>query len=130
MRILSLNPNNMFERHNQPLLPKREFYSRTLRYFAYSTGIIAVSLIIGMAGYGAFAGIGVVDAFYNASMILTGMGPALDIDTLAVGRQNPTKIFAGLYALYSGVVFLAASGLVLSPILHRFFHKIHLDIKD
>jgi hypothetical protein len=120
----------MFERHNQPLLPRREFYNRTLRYFAYSSGIIVISLLLGMAGYGGLAGIGVVDSFYNASMILTGMGPALDIDSLPVNRQNPTKIFAGLYALYSGVVFLAASGLVLSPILHRFFHKIHLDIKQ
>jgi hypothetical protein len=119
----------MFEHHNQPLLPRRQFYNRTLRYFGYSSGIIGLSLLLGMAGYIGFAGIDMVDAFYNASMILTGMGPALNIDNLPLDRQNPTKVFAGLYALYSGVVFLAASGLVLSPVLHRFFHKIHLDLK-
>jgi len=96
----------------------------------YSSTIIGFSLLMGMLGYHFLAGIDWIDAFYNASMILTGMGPALDIESLSVERQDPVKVFAGLYALYSGVVFLAASGLVLSPILHRFFHKIHLELKD
>lgn len=112
------------------LLTHRQFLSRTLRYGIYSSGIIGISLFLGMLGYHFLAGIGWVDAFYNASMILTGMGPALDLGLVAPERQNMVKIFAGFYALYSGVVFLAASGLVLSPILHRFFHKIHLDLKD
>lgn len=120
----------MFEKHTQPLLSRRHFAVRSLQYAAFSGALLLFSLLLGMIGYHRCAGIGWVDAFYNASMILTGMGPALDIDALPLARQESVKIFAGLYALYSGVVFLAASGLILSPILHRFFHKLHLDIKD
>jgi hypothetical protein len=127
----------MFEHRSQPLLHRRKFIHRSLTYVAFSAGLLLFSLLLGMAGYHFIAGISCTDAFYNASMILTGMGPALDIDNLRVGDipvsidcKNRIKIFAGLYALYSGVIFLAASGLILSPILHRFFHKMHLDIKD
>ncbi len=120
----------MFEHRSQALLPRQRFVARAFRYAFFSTLIILASLFIGMAGYRFFAGIGWVSAFYNAAMILTGMGPALDIGQLAPERQAATQIFAGLYALYSGVVFLAASGLILSPLLHRFFHKLHLDVKD
>ena len=119
----------MFENRSQPLLQHRHFVWRALQYAAFSTGLLFFSLLLGMAGYHLCAGIGWIDAFYNAAMILTGMGPALDIGSLPLARQDGTKIFAGLYALYSGVVFLAASGLILSPILHRFFHRLHLDIK-
>ena len=112
------------------MISKRLFFRRVLQYISFSLGLIFVSLLIGMVGYRGFAHIGWVDAFYNASMILTGMGPALDIAALPAECQNGVKIFAGVYALYSGVVFLAASGLILSPVLHRFFHKMHLDIKD
>lgn len=120
----------MFEHRSQALLRPEQFIIRVLRYAGFSTMIIGLSLFMGMVGYKAFAGIDWVDSFYNASMILTGMGPALDIDSLPLPRQDITKIFAGFYALYSGVVFLAASGLALTPILHRFFHKLHLDFKD
>jgi hypothetical protein len=120
----------MFEHRSQPILSKRQFLLRSLRYFTFSMGIILFSLSIGMFGYHLLAGINWVDSFYNASMILTGMGPALDINSLPLACQERIKVFAGFYALYSGVVFLAASGLILSPLLHRFFHKIHFDIKD
>jgi len=120
----------MFEHRSQPLLPRQKFAHRVLRYGAASSGILAISLLGGMIGYRYFAGITWTDAFYNASMILTGMGPALDIDQLGPEQKDPVRIFAGLYALYSGVVFLVASGLILSPLLHRFFHIMHLDIKD
>ena len=119
----------MFEHRTQPLLSRRHFVFRALRYATFAGLIIGISLLMGMIGYHAFANIDWVDAFYNASMILTGMGPGLDIEALPMERRDGVKIFAGLYALYSGVVFLAASGLVLSPLLHRFFHKMHLDIK-
>jgi hypothetical protein len=120
----------MFEHRAQPLVNYRHFINRSLRYAAFSGLIIGFSLFIGMLGYHSLAGIGWIDAFYNASMILTGMGPALNIEVLPIAQQNSVKVFAGLYALYSGVVFLAASGLILTPLLHRFFHKLHLDIKD
>lgn len=118
----------MFEHKTAPLLSRRHFVIRTLRYAFFSGSIIGISLLLGMIGYRYYAGIGWIDAFYNASMILTGMGPGLDIEALKPEYQNGVKIFAGVYAIYSGVVFLAASGLVLSPVLHRFFHKLHLEI--
>lgn len=80
-----------------------------------------------MAGYRHYAGLDWMDAFYNASMILTGMGPGLDIDQLPVDCREKVKLFAGIYALYSGVVFLSASGILITPLLHRFFHMLHLD---
>ena len=120
----------MFEHRKRPLLPRRQFAVRALRFAFFSASLIAFSLLIGMVGYHWFTGIGWVDAFYNASMILTGMGPALNIDALPVACHGRIKIFAGIYALYSGVMFLAASGLLITPLLHRFFHKMHLDIKD
>jgi hypothetical protein len=119
----------MFEKSTQPLLPSRHFYPRLLRYTGIAGLIISVSLLIGMVGYQLCTHRGWVDAFYNASMILTGMGPGLDMNELTPGQQESTKIFSGIYALYSGVVFLAASGLILSPVLHRFLHIFHLDLK-
>ena len=88
-----------------------------------------MSLFLGMVGYRVLADIGWVESFYNASMILTGMGPGLDIEALPFERRAGIQLFAGFYALYSGVVFLAASGLILSPVLHRFFHKMHLEME-
>jgi hypothetical protein len=120
----------MFEHKTQPLLPNNQFAGRAFKFSLFSAALILVSLLIGMAGYHLTAGIGWTDAFYNASMILTGMGPALEFCELDASVHDRVKIFAGIYALYSGVVFLAASGLILSPLLHRFFHKLHLDMED
>ncbi len=120
----------MFEHKTEPLLPARHFVIRALRYATFSLVVISVSLFIGMVGYRVLAGIGWIESFYNASMILTGMGPGLDIEALSLQRQAGVQIFAGFYALYSGVVFLAASGLILSPLLHRFFHKMHLEVEE
>lgn len=119
----------MFEHQSEPLLSRGRFLNRAFKFGLFAGGIIGTSLFIGMIGYRIFAGIGWIDAFYNASMILTGMGPGLDIDALPAPKQDGTKIFAGMYAIYSGVVFLVASSLILSPLLHRFFHKMHLDVK-
>lgn len=120
----------MFEHRKQPLLPKHQFLKRALRFAFVSASLIGVSLLMGMVGYRSFAGIGWIDAFYNAAMILTGMGPALDIDALPMDCRDKVRLFAGLYAMYSGVVFLAASGLLLSPLLHRLLHRIHMDVED
>lgn len=123
----------MFEHRKQPLIPYRHFLLRSLRFAAFSILIVAFSLFMGMVGYHWLAGITWTNAFYNASMILTGMGPGLDIDNMQeldpVQKDN-IRIFAGFYALYSGVIFLVASSLILSPLLHRFFHKLHLDAEE
>jgi len=120
----------MFEHKSQALLPRRHFINRVLRYSGVAVLIIGVSLLIGMIGYRYLAEIGWIESFYNASMILTGMGPGLDIEALPIQKRAGVQIFAGFYALYSGVVFLAASGLILSPLLHRFFHKMHLEFEE
>ena len=86
--------------------------------------IMAVALGIGVAGYHFMAGLPWIDALLNASMILTGMGP---VDVL---RSNAAKVFASLYALFSGVVFISLMGLLLSPIAHRVLHKFHLSDED
>lgn len=83
--------------------------------------LIAAALFIGMYGYHAFEKMSWLDAFLNASMILSGMGPAATLTTSA------GKLFAGLYALFSGLVFIAIVVIMLSPIIHKFFHTIHLE---
>ena len=78
----------MFEHRTHPLLPRRQFVARALRYASFSGFLIVISLVLGMVGYRQCAGIDWTSAFYNASMILTGMGPALDIDTLPPEQQD------------------------------------------
>lgn len=74
-----------------------------------------------MSGYMYFENMTAVDAFVNAAMLLSGMGPLTPLTT------NAGKIFAGIYALYSGLAFIAATGIVVAPIFHRFFHRFHLE---
>ena len=114
----------MFEHRHEPLLPARIFYLRLLACLGLALAIIAVALSIGVAGYHFIAGLHWIDAVMNAAMILTGMGP---VDVL---RSDAAKVFASLYALFSGVVFISLMGLLLSPIAHRVLHKFHLSDED
>jgi hypothetical protein len=111
----------VFEHRLSPLLPAKAFRSRQLRMALIGAVMIAVSLIVGMLGYHFIAGQSWPDSYLNASMILSGMGP--------VGELNSTaaKIFAGTYALYSGLALIVIAGIVLSPTVHRFLHKFHLE---
>ena len=86
-----------------------------------SGGLIAGSLGLGVVGYHFLAGLGWVDSVLNASMILTGMGP---VDPM---RTTASKLFASAYALFSGLVFISASGILLSPVFHRVLHHFHLE---
>ncbi|HZK78163.1 MAG TPA: hypothetical protein VFC35_04585 [Gemmatimonadaceae bacterium] len=95
------------------------FVERMLRHGSIALLLVFVSLLVGMSGYIGFEHLGVVDAFLNASMILGGMGP---VNTVA---STGGKIFAGFYALYSGLVFLVVAGLLLAPVVHRVLHKFH-----
>ncbi|OWY19070.1 hypothetical protein C7N43_30865 [Sphingobacteriales bacterium UPWRP_1] len=122
-RKKKVKPPYPFEQCNQPVISRKEFVLRVLRYFSYSTAILLFSLLIGMAGYSYFGNISRVDAFYNASMILTGMGPGTPMEELSKG----CRIFAGVYALYSGLAFLTMSAILISPLLHRLLHGLHLD---
>lgn len=84
-------------------------------------GITALGLAIGMAGYAYFEGMGLIDSFVNAAMILSGMGV---FDEL---KYQDGKIFAGFYALLSGLIFLIATSFVLAPIFHRILHRFHVE---
>ncbi|HTV03185.1 MAG TPA: hypothetical protein VMF13_21735 [Luteitalea sp.] len=99
----------------------RHFWRRMLLHGALSAGLLALSLGVGMWGYWRYEGLGWRDAFLNAAMLLSGMGP---IDTQL---SEAGKLFAGIYALYSGLVVLAIAGLLLTPAVHRVMHKVHWD---
>jgi hypothetical protein len=111
----------MYEHRSKPLLPRPKFYRRLARSVAIGLAVVLGSLLIGMAGYHVFENLGWIDAFANASMILSGMGPLGELKT------SGGKIFAGCYALFSGVAFLTSVGVVFAPIFHRFLHKFHLE---
>jgi hypothetical protein len=110
-----------FEHYSQPILPLRSFLLRWARHGGVAAAFLAFSLGMGMLGYHLLGGLHWLDAFLNASMILTGMGP---IDAM---RTPGAKLFAGLYALYSGIAFLTAAGIFFAPVLHRAAHKFHLN---
>ncbi len=110
----------MFERYDEPVIPLREFLRRIARTGLLAIVLLLIPLIIGVVGYMGLAGLGPVDAFLNASMILGGMGPVDPLPT------DGAKIFAGVYALFSGVFFLVVAGVVLAPFLHRVLHRLHL----
>ena len=111
----------MYEHHTRPLLPHRAFLMRLAGSAALGFAMIAVSLAIGMLGYHRFYGLGFADSFLNAAMILGGMGPVADATT------NSAKIFAGVYALYSGLALIGFASIVFAPIVHRFLHRFHLE---
>ena len=111
----------MYEHRRQPILPRRAFARRLGRSAALSGALIAASLSLGVLGYRFTAGLAWIDALLNASMILGGMGPIGELRTFG------GKLFASFYALFSGVVFLIAMGVMAAPIFHRFLHKFHLD---
>ena len=91
---------------------------------ALGMALVIVSLAVGMAGYHGYEGLPWIDAFLNASMILSGMGPLLQPATTG------GKLFAGFYALYSGLAVLVIAGVIFGPVVHRFLHRFHLEAKD
>lgn len=111
----------MYEHHTQPLLPRKVYYGRIARHAALGVAVIVVSLGIGMAGYHFFEKLPWVDAFVNAAMILSGMGPVATLQT------DGGKIFAGCYALFSGLTLIAILGIIFAPVVHRSLHKFHLE---
>src|SRR5262245_49750165 len=107
----------MYESKKQTPLPRRRFLERMLLHVCTALGLVAFSLGIGMAGYAGFEHLAPVDAFLNSAMLLGGMGPVNAPVTLG------GKIFAGLYALYAGLVFIVTAALLFTPIVHRILHK-------
>jgi len=111
----------MFEHKNSDILPTSRFISRVLKYFGYSILLVAFALLVGVLGYHFFANLDWIDSFYNASMILTGMGPAAEMIT------TQAKLFSSFYALFSGIAFLSMATVLVAPIAHRSLHTFHLD---
>jgi hypothetical protein len=112
---------HLYETAHQPMISRRRFALRLWQHFLVAVGLVAVSLGVGMLGYRVLAHFSWIDSFLNATMLLGGMGPVGDIPT------DSGKLFAGLYALYAGLVLIAASALILTPVLHRVFHRLHLE---
>ena len=110
-----------FESKHQPLLSRRSFAKRLARNFALAAALIGLSLVGGMAGYHYFEGMTGIDAFVNAAMILSGMGPVSPLET------SGGKLFAGLYAIYSGLALILATGIIFAPVVHRLLHRFHLE---
>jgi hypothetical protein len=117
-----------FEHTTEPIASTRTYQKRIMRYFWIAFSLLTGSLFAGMLGYKYIVGVaGWDDAFLNASMILTGMGPMIDP---TITLTTAAKIFSGLYAIYSGVAFLSSIALFFTPIVHRFFHLMHIDVDD
>ena len=114
----------MFEHHKKPLISRREFISRQLRYTGFSSVVLIFSIGMGMFGYHFWGALPWIDSFLNASMILTGMGPVDHLNT------DSGKLFASFYALFSGISFLTFVAVLFAPIYHRFLHKLHMDIEN
>jgi len=114
----------VFEHHREHLIDRKEFIARLLRHLGFALMILSVSLGIGTAGYHILGNLPLIDAFLNASMILTGMGPADHVET------DGGKLFSAFYALFSGVAFLTFVGVLFAPIYHRFLHRFHLSMED
>jgi hypothetical protein len=109
----------MYERKSQPPIPPQRFARRMLRHVVAAVAVLVLSLVLGIAGYEYFERLPWRDAFLNSAMLMGGMGP------VDAPRTDGGKVFAGLYALYAGLVFLVASGLVFAPVVHRVLHRFH-----
>jgi len=110
-----------FERRGQPLASRRKFVVRMCIAIGLWLALTTAGMAIGIAGYAFFEGMSFVDAFVNAAMILSGMGPMGELKTTG------GKVFAGLYAIFSGLIIIIATGFVLAPIFHRVLHRFHVE---
>lgn len=109
----------MYEHRATRPLPTRRFLHRLAKHVVVATLIVAASLVVGMLGYSRFEKLAWRDAFLNSAMLLGGMGP------VDAPRTPAGKVFAGMYALYCGLIFLVAVGIVFAPLLHRLLHRFH-----
>ena len=108
-------------RRSETLAPSNVFYTRFRRGASYALAVVAGTLAIGMVGYRAFEHMSWLDAFHQSALLLSGMGPVVDI------KSTGGKIFDGVYALFCGVILLAATGLMFAPVIHRILHKFHIE---
>jgi len=113
-----------FEHREQSVISPRDFFVRLAHSGAIAITLIAASLFLGMLGYHVLEGVSWIDSFLNAAMLLGGMGPVYVPVTFS------GKLFAGLYALYCGLVVLIIAGFMLAPVAHRILHKFHMDADE
>jgi hypothetical protein len=113
----------MYETKTETPLARQRFARRFMVHLSIAAALIAFSLGLGMTGYVCFEGMSWLDAFLNAAMLLGGMGP---VDP---PQHDAGKLFAGLFALYSGLVFIVTAALLFTPLLHRLMHHFHWDDK-
>jgi hypothetical protein len=111
----------MFEPRHKPVLSLKAFLARMAGWLGITLLVMLLSLGVGMTGYWFFEGMPWIDAFLNAAMILGGMGPMTPLATVE------GKLFAGLYALYCGILLVVCGGLLLVPVFHRVLHRFHAD---
>jgi hypothetical protein len=109
------------EHRSQKIIPIHLFLYRVLKYTLFATFLIVFSVGIGVIGYKHFANLNLIDSFHMSCLILTGMGPVVEMKT------DQAKIFSSLYALYSGVAFLSITAVFFSPIIHRLLHILQID---
>lgn len=110
----------IYEHKSKPLLARPAYIRRLIKHFIFAVTIIFGALAIGVIGYHSFENLSWLDSLLNASMILGGMGPVDPVKTTG------GKLFASMYALFSGIVFLVAVGVIIAPVFHRLIHKFHL----
>lgn len=112
----------MYEHKSQHLLPWKLFYQRVLKNILLAFVILSISILIGVIGFCTIADASWIDALHNSAMLLSGMGPVLD-----KYPSTGAKLFSSFYALFSGIVFITNIGVILAPIMHRIFHRLHLE---
>ena len=110
-----------YEHKSQPLASSIVYYRRVLSNLFKTICILGASLMLGILGYKFLGPMSWIDALHNASMILSGMGPVVTIQT------NAGKLFSSFYAIFSGVVFISSIGVLIAPTAHRFFHSMNLE---
>jgi hypothetical protein len=113
-----------FEHRAQPVISSHDFLIRLGQSGLIATVLISVSLFAGMVGYRLLEGLSWLDSFLNASMLLGGMGP------VTMPLTDAGKLFAGLYALYSGLFVIFVAGLILAPVAHRILHRFHMEERE
>src|SRR3982751_4246977 len=109
----------MYEMKSEPPLVRKVFARRLCQHAFIAVGLFAFSVALGMAGYGGFEHLSPLDSFLNTAMLLGGMGP------VNAPVTNAGKLFAGLFALYAGLVFIVTAALLFTPLLHRVMHRFH-----
>jgi uncharacterized membrane protein YphA (DoxX/SURF4 family) len=113
----------MYEPKSDPPLLRKFFARRMCQHALIAIGLVAFSIALGMAGYSVFENLSPLDSFLNTAMLLGGMGPVNPPVT------DAGKLFAGLFALYAGLVFIVTAALLFTPLLHRLMHHFHWDDK-